>query len=254
MPRTSVSAQLDAVAARLGRAVEALRFGPPVSHVYNPLAYASEPLQQYLRRYARAGTEALLVGMNPGPFGMVQTGIPFGEVAVVRDWLRLAGRVGRPVPEHPARPVLGFGCKRSEVSGRRLWGWARDRFRTPDEFFQRFFVWNWCPLAFLEESGRNRTPDKLPAHEREPLEALCDAALADVVRVLAVPVVVGIGAVAEARARRVAPPGVRVGRMLHPSPASPAANRGWTAQAEAALEALGVSLGPSTTVRGIRTA
>ena len=31
----------------------------------------------------------VFLGMNPGPFGMAQVGVPFGEVAAVRDWLRI---------------------------------------------------------------------------------------------------------------------------------------------------------------------
>ncbi|MGD8394521.1 MAG: single-stranded DNA-binding protein, partial [Candidatus Eiseniibacteriota bacterium] len=224
--------------------------------VYHPLEYARERHVEYLRRYARAGTETLLVGMNPGPFGMVQTGVPFGEVQLVRDWLGIEGPVGKPPREHPARPVLGFDCPRREVSGERLWGWARARFGTPDAFFARFFVWNYCPLAFLEESGRNRTPDRLPAAERAPLFAACDHALVRVVARLAPLRVVGIGAFATRRARAAlaAAPGggipagdrgPRIGTILHPSPASPAANRGWAQQAEAQLEQLGVAIDPS---------
>ena len=157
------------IARRLGRAVDGLRFGPPVAHVYNPLIYAAEAHIEYLDRYCRPGTEVLLLGMNPGPWGMAQTGVPFGEVSLVRDWLGIRDGVDRPGAEHPKRPIQGFDCRRSEVSGQRLWGWARDRFGSPEAFFARFFVWNYCPLAFLEESGRNRTPDRLPAKERKPL-------------------------------------------------------------------------------------
>src|SRR5688572_32536315 len=95
--------------------------------------------------------------MNPGPFGMAQTGVPFGDVAMVRDWLGIVAAVAKPRDEHPKRPVLGFECQRSEVSGARLWGWARARFGTPQRFFERFFVANYCPLAFMESSGANRT-------------------------------------------------------------------------------------------------
>src|SRR5690606_19431577 len=137
--------------------------------------------------------EVVLVGMNPGPFGMAQTGVPFGEVAAVRDWMGIEAAIGRPPEEHPKRPVLGFDCPRSEVSGARLWGWAKDRFGTPEAFFARFFVINYCPLVFLEESGRNRTPDKLPAAEREALTAVCDRALRDSIEVLSPQHVVGVG-------------------------------------------------------------
>ena len=242
MKRSSAE-EVVAASRTLARAVAKLSFAPPVACVYRPLEYAREPHEAYLRRYARAGVGALLVGMNPGPFGMVQTGVPFGEVGLVREWLAIEGAVGRPAREHPARPVQGFACTRSEVSGQRLWGWARERFGTPEDFFARFFVWNYCPLAFLEESGRNRTPDKLPAAERERLYAPCDEALRSIVRALAPRAVIGVGAFAAARARAsLAELPVTLGSIPHPSPASPAANRGWAKQAEAALRELGIEL------------
>jgi len=225
----------------LSRAVGKLHFGAPVTHVYDPLVYARASHEEYLRRFARRGPDALLLGMNPGPFGMAQTGVPFGEVALVRDWMGIEEPVGRPRPEHPKRPVLGFDCERSEVSGARLWGWARERFGTPQAFFERFFVWNYCPLVFLEESGRNRTPDKLPAAEREPLFAACDGALRRMAELIGPRLVIGVGRFAELRARRaLSANGVAFGTILHPSPASPAANRGWAREAERQLSALGL--------------
>jgi single-strand selective monofunctional uracil DNA glycosylase len=169
--------------------------------------------------------------------------VPFGEVGLAREWLGIEGRVGRPAREHPARPIEGFACRRSEASGARLWGWARARFGTPEAFFTRFFVWNYCPLVFMEASGRNRTPDKLPAREREPLFAACDAALRAVIEPLRPQLVIGIGAFAHARLQALWPSGpLRTGTILHPSPASPLANRDWAGQAEAGLRRLGVGL------------
>lgn len=239
--------RLIEVVDELVEAVEALEFGPPVTHVYDPLVYAREPHRAYLERYGGAPKKVLLVGMNPGPWGMSQTGVPFGEIALVRDWMGIDGRVGRPEPEHPKRPVEGFDCSRSEVSGRRLWGWARERFGPAERFFERFFVWNYCPLVFLEESGRNRTPDKLPKAEAEPLLAACDRALEATVAHLRPPLVVGVGRFAEDRARAaLASDGseadLEIGRILHPSPASPAANRGWAEAAEEQLRELGVEI------------
>ena len=184
--------------------------------------------------------------MNPGPWGMAQTGVPFGEIAAVRDWMGIDAPVGKPRDEHPKRPVLGFQCPRSEVSGRRLWGWAADRFGPPEAFFRRFMVWNYCPLLFLEESGRNRVPEKLPAEERAPLFAACDQAFLEAVTAFDVPRVVGVGQFAENRARAVLEAAgrtdIQVGRVLHPSPASPAANRGWAELAEKLLKAQGITL------------
>jgi len=227
---------------KLSRDVGRLSFAPPTDTVYNPLEYARKPAEEYLRRYAHEGVEALFLGMNPGPYGMAQTGVPFGEVASVRDWLAIEGKVGKPDPEHPKRPIVGFDCTRSEVSGARVWGWARERFATPDDFFRRFFVWNYCPLVFMEETGRNRTPDKLPAAEREPLYAACDDAVRKVVKTIAPGRVIGVGAFAQKRAREILDDDVQVDVILHPSPASPIANRGWAPQAEAQLRAMGISL------------
>jgi len=224
-------------------AVERLRFAPPVACVYNPLRYARNPHEAYLARYGTGRKECVLLGMNPGPFGMAQTGVPFGDPALVRDWLGIEGEVGQPERMHPRRPVLGFAQRRSEVSGARLWGWARDRCGSPDRFFARFFVVNWCPLAFLDAAGRNLTPDKLPAAEREALARPCDRALRAVVAELSPRVVIGVGVFSERRAREaLRGTGVVVGGMLYFSPASPRANRGWAAQADRALHALGLRL------------
>ncbi len=227
----------DVLCRSLGR----LHFARPVTHVYNPLLYARASYAAYLETYGRGPKRVVFLGMNPGPFGMVQTGVPFGDPQLVRSWLRLEGEVGKPEREHPQRPVLGFACARSEVSGQRLWGAARDHFGRPERFFRHFFVANYCPLCFLEESGRNRTPDKLPAAEREPLFAACDAHLRRLVEVLEPQWVVGVGAFAAARARAAVPgASVRVAQILHPSPASPAANRGWAEKVTAELGALGI--------------
>lgn len=232
---------LVASARWLSREVSKLEFAAPVTHVYNPLAYAWQPHRLYLERYGAPPKQVVFVGMNPGPWGMAQTGVPFGEVSMVRDWLGIEAAIGAPEAEHPKRPIEGFGCARSEVSGRRVWGWAKERFGTPEAFFERFFVANYCPLSFMEASGRNRTPDKLPAAEREPLLEICDRALARSVETLEPEIVIGVGKWAEERARRALEPlGVRVGRILHPSPASPLANRGWAEQAELELRELGV--------------
>ncbi|GAB4279308.1 MAG: single-stranded DNA-binding protein [Deferrisomatales bacterium] len=220
-----------------------LTFGPPVTHVYNPLVYAWGPYRRYLERYGRGPKEVVFLGMNPGPWGMAQTGVPFGEVDAVREWLGIDGPVDTPSREHAKRPVLGFACPRHEVSGRRLWGWARARFATPERFFRRFFVANYCPLLFLEATGRNRTPDRLPPRERDPLLRLCDRALVQTVAALAPRLVVGVGRWAETRARRaLAGTAIQVGRVTHPSPANPRANRGWEPLVEEELAALGVEL------------
>jgi single-strand selective monofunctional uracil DNA glycosylase len=225
-------------------ALRPLRFAKPVAYVYNPLEYARAPWDLYLDRYGAPPKEVLLVGMNPGPFGMAQTGVPFGEVHLVRDWLGIEAPVGRPKKEHPKRPVAGFACHRSEVSGARVWGFARDRFGSPERFFSRFLILNYCPLVFMEESGRNLTPDKLPARERTRLFAACDRALRAHVDRLAPRYVIGVGNFAAGRIREALGdrPDLVTGCILHPSPANPRANGGWAEVVATQLEELGIAL------------
>lgn len=237
--------ELIDIVLKLSADLRHLQFSKPVTHVYNPLEYAWPSHEAYLRRYGQSPKEVVFLGMNPGPWGMAQTGVPFGEVAVVRDWLRIVEPVGHPERENPAKPVTGLACKRSEVSGRRLWGLFRERFGEPEQFFRRFFVANYCPLLFLEESGRNRTPTQLPAAERRRMLGICDESLRSTIIALQAKTVIGIGHFAEERAREaLAGLDVKIGRILHPSPASPAANRGWAEKAEEQLLELGIRLEP----------
>lgn len=231
---------LESAARSLCDTLAPMRFAAPVSHVYNPLDYAWAPNALYLQRFGQGKKKVIFVGMNPGPFGMVQTGVPFGEIAAVRDWMGIEAVVSKPAVENPKRPIEGFACPRSEVSGRRLWGLFAERFGSAEAFFADHFVANYCPLAFFD-NGRNLTPDKLPAAEQGPLLAACDAHLRRVAEALEPDWVIGVGAWAESRARE-ALDGmpVKFGRVLHPSPASPAANRGWSEAATRQLVALGI--------------
>jgi single-strand selective monofunctional uracil DNA glycosylase len=238
---------LIAAARRLRAAVETLKFAAPVTHVYNPLLYAWRAHEIYLRRYGNGPKRVLFLGMNPGPFGMAQTGVPFGEIAAVRDWLGIQATIERSPDEHPKRPVMGFNCTRSEISGQRLWGLFAKRFGSAEKFFEEHLVVNYCPLAFVEASGRNRTPDKLPPSERTALFVACDEHLREIVRVLEPEWIIGVGDFAAKRARDViasiaswasGPP--RVSQILHPSPACPASNNDWAGTATAQLRYLSV--------------
>jgi len=219
----------------LCKELDPLSFAPPVTHVYNPLVYARAPHDAYLSRFGTSLKRVVYLGMNPGPYGMAQTGVPFGEVALVRDWLGISGPVSKPDPEHPRRPIEGFNCTRSEVSGARLWGALKQRYETPEHFFAHAFVANYCPLVFMEDSGRNRTPDKLPRVEREALFSICDRYLARVVEALQPRFVVGVGKFAADRAQAVFGERIQLASIPHPSPANPAANRGWLSQVDRAL-------------------
>ena len=249
---TSIAPQLLAAARELSHTLAALRFAPPIAHVYDPLQYAWAGYEAYVTRYGAARKRVVLLGMNPGPFGMMQTGVPFGEIAAVRDWMGLRAAVERPAREHPKRPIDGFDCARSEVSGRRLWGWAALRFGSAQAFFADWFVLNYCPLVFLEASGRNFTPDKLPAEQRNAVLRACNRHLAAALSALQPEWAIGIGGFAERCVRTVLQSDVhldsalarrmKVAQILHPSPASPAANRGWSDAVDHTLAQLGVPL------------
>ena len=242
-PSSNHPLNLTKITNRLIRDLENLAFASPVTHVYNPLIYARRPYDQYLKNYSHSAKEVVLVGMNPGPWGMAQTGIPFGEIAAVKDWMGIDAPVRKPVSENPKRPVAGFDCTRSEVSGRRLWGWAQETFGTPKAFFTRFFVVNYCPLLFMEAEGRNRTPDKLPIAERTPLLAACDQALHDTLVFFSPRFAIGIGAFAARRVKAVTRNmDIAIGQITHPSPANPRANRGWATFIKEEFRQMGISL------------
>lgn len=229
-------------AAALRDAVDLLTFAEPVACTYNPLRYAWAPHAAYLTRRGAGRKRVVFLGMNPGPFGMAQTGVPFGEVTAVRDWIGIHEPVAKPSPEHPKRPVTGFACTRSEVSGRRLWGLFAARFGSADAFFNDHFVLNYCPLVWMSASGANLTPDKLSAAEREAVEAPCRAHLRSVLDTLRPEHLVGVGGYAAKKLTEVSTSTDtwRVTQILHPSPASPAANKDWSGDVTRTLLASGV--------------
>jgi single-strand selective monofunctional uracil DNA glycosylase len=230
------STSLIDISRSLSNRIDTLAFEAPIAYIYNPLSYARFLHEKFLNLYGQGRKKVIFLGMNPGPFGMAQTGVPFGEIPAVRDWMGLRGEVDKPNPEHPKRPVEGLACTKSEVSGRRLWGLFSEKFPDAKDFFKDHFVANYCPLVFMEESGRNRTPDKLPASEKKPLEEACDQHLREIVDILEPEWLIGVGSFAKKRAEEVFKgTDIKIGTILHPSPANPAANRGW---AEAALRQL----------------
>lgn len=235
--------ELIASTQRLAEELRDLGFSPPVAHVYRTLDYTWKAHLEYLKCFGKGKKRVLFLGMNPGPFGMAQTGVPFGEVAAVRDWMGIQAPIGKPDHEHPKRPIDGFQCQRSEVSGRRLWGLFSERFESAPAFFKDHFVLNYCPLVWMSSTGANLTPDKLSAAEMAPVEDACLKHLQEVIALLKPSWLIGVGGFAEERLRRATAASggvVKIGRILHPSPASPAANRGWSEAASRQLAVLGV--------------
>lgn len=213
-----------------------------IGFAYHPLDYAWKVYEAYVKQFAQGKKKILYLGMNPGPFGMAQTGIPFGEVQAVKNFLGLNEQfpIHSPVQFHPKKPVLGWSCKRSEVSGKRLWGWLKDRYQTAERCFEENFVLNYCPVLFLKDTGCNLTPQDLPKNSLHAILEACDEHLRDWVNYLQVEHVIGVGQFAADRARN-ALSDVPIHTLLHPSPANPHANRKpWGETATHQLQEMGL--------------
>lgn len=221
-----------------------LRFSDPVTHVYNPIDYAWAPHALYLEKYAQGKKKVLFLGMNPGPWGMAQTGVPFGEIEAVSEWMGINTLVNQPANEHPKRPIQGFGCPRSEVSGKRLWGLFSELYPRSEDFFRDHYVTNFCPLVWMGETGRNITPDKLKKSESAPVDEACRKHLAVIIQEQNPDYLIGVGAFAEKQLQATVKDHLpdfkgSIAKILHPSPASPAANRGWAEAASKQLKEIG---------------
>tara|TARA_B100000929_G_scaffold52619_1_gene38540 strand:- start:35 stop:769 length:735 start_codon:yes stop_codon:yes gene_type:complete len=195
---------------------------------YNPLDYAWDVHEAYLRRMGGGGARTVVLGMNPGPHGMGQMGIPFAATSVVRDLLGITGiPVGQPEPADSRRPVVGLEYPREEVSGTRLWGLLSEHYGDAGAIASRVFLVNHCPLMlFSGPRATNITPDKVGGKSARALLERCDQHLREVVAALDGQRVIGVGKFAESRARSaLADEAVGVVGCWHPSPASPLANR-----------------------------
>jgi single-strand selective monofunctional uracil DNA glycosylase len=244
----SSASGIISAARELSRQVEQLEFSAPVAFWYNPLEYAWAAHQLYLQRFAQGRKRIIWLGMNPGPWGMAQTGVPFGEINMVKNWLGIEAEVNRPHEEDPRRPISGFKARRSEVSGRRVWGLFANRYASAADFAKDNYVLNWCPLIFFSDAAVNITPDKIAPKDRAHLYEVCDRHLKTIVAETGAEIVIGIGKFAYERARDVLTESsvggkpVKIGQILHPSPASPRANRGWAREAMIDLAEMGISI------------
>ena len=199
-----------------------------VDTVYNPLAYAWEPHRAYLELASGEGAKTLLLGMNPGPHGMGQMGIPFAATSVVRDLLKITNLdVGQPRTPHPKRPISGLDWPKEEVSGTRLWGLLANEYGSAESIFKSVFLLNHCPLMlFSGERATNITPDRITGPTTKALLERCDEHLREVVDIMQIERVIGVGRYSEKRAlNALSGIDISVTTCWHPSPASPLANR-----------------------------
>ena len=212
-----------------------------VKFILNPLDYAREPHIKFLSKYLTGPKSVLFVGLNPGPWGMCQTGLPFGEVNKCRDFLGITGAVWQPEHTPPKLKILGFDSTRREVSGDRFWSFVARVWTTAESFFSDCFIVNYCPLAFTTETGKNVTPAQFSSEDRKAVFRVCDEALYNMIRVLRATHIVAIGKVVLARVQQLQADRqleLRLHPVMHPSPANPAANKDWLGLATRSLAPL----------------
>ena len=196
--------------------------------------------EQYLKRFGEGRKRVVFLGMNPGPFGMVQVGVPFGEVNAVRDWMQISAPVAPPKTPNPSRPVEGFTCQRSEVRVSACGRFFAERYPHAQDFCRPLCA-ELLPAGVLRSRAQR---DTRQAPEERNRTALCrlrctfrrastrwrrngwsaSASLPDAGASSACPFV----------------PAGEDRHRAHPSPAGPIANRGWAPQAAAQLTALGI--------------
>ncbi|KAK6639299.1 hypothetical protein RUM43_007571 [Polyplax serrata] len=210
-----------------------LKFTPPIDYVYNPLLYAKDLHENFIKKYfENCSKKILFLGMNPGPWGMCQTGIVFGDKDHVKEWLKLCGQVNKPKKEHPRKKITGLDCSRKEISGKKFWGFFRKLCQTPEQFFQHSFVYNLCCLAFVDTSGKNITPPEIKDIQvRNRLLNICNETFVKIIKEFKFEIVIGVGKFAEKNAitelRRNGLSNVKVLSIPHPSPRSAKIFRVW---------------------------
>ena len=191
--------------------------------VYNPLTYARNMHLEYLKKSTGHGATILFLGMNPGPFGMMQTGVPFGAVSYVRDYLNIKNDV-KEFCLHPKHKIIGLETKRDEPSGKKLWALMQSLYPKSNELFSHITVQNYCPLAFLDDSGKNIALNNVK--NRKELESLCDNYIKDYILDNNIKVLVGVGVYAYEKLLSLNL-NLTVIKILHPSPLNPLSHKGW---------------------------
>ena len=228
---------------RLVQQCALIEFPEDINLIYNPLEYAAAPYEEYLTKFAATPKKNIFIGINPGPWGMVQTGIPFGEVNAVKNYLKIKKAPQTPMTMNPVLPILGQSCSRAEVSGKRLWGLIAATFPQADDFFAENLVFNYCPLFFSRVVGPKRenvTPDKLPREIRTQLYAPCDEFLIQTAKLLRPKFLIGVGGFAHKRLTEIFPDSnYIIDSITHPSPLNARANKNFFGLAGDKLRALG---------------
>ena len=174
---------------------------------------------------------------------MVQTGIPFGEINTVKNYLKISGEIKSPATENPVLLVKGYAATRSEVSGKRLWGMISETFPRAEDFFANNLIFNYCPLFFSTISAGKRTnltPDKINKTDRDALYSICDDFIITAARLLTPQFIIGIGGFAQQRLTKIfSGQSYQIESILHPSPLNAQANKDFNGLARKKLYELG---------------
>ena len=101
-----ISKRLLEVEDRLTNDLDKLQFKKPVELVYNPLKYAKEPHSLFVRMYCNGTKPVLMLGLNPGPWGMAQTGVIYLFLFDSRRGVLMGG--GDREVSYPQAKVLNF--------------------------------------------------------------------------------------------------------------------------------------------------
>jgi len=193
--------------------------------VINPLEYLWLQYGYYTSCYHNQYPRAMIIGMNPGPKGMSQTGIPFGSPNIIPSILpnkslfnEIRDNEGSPVSS-PHRRITGPSNTTVEVSGNRLWSALIKRYGDFKSITSEIFVDNICPLLFLcgKNGSKNLTPDKLtPSPAKIILIRLCTERLQKIYQCLGEPSnIVALGRWSHKFLEKMFPK-VRVTYILHP--------------------------------------
>jgi len=213
----TVADQILAASDRLSERLAAL---PPVGDLValDPTRYCRSAWAAYLQMAARLGC-VLVVGMNPGPHGMAQTGVPFTDPWIVDELDLQAPRADVPPADipavgswrhrsHRARGVLG---SKREESAKRLWpllreicapyaavGPSADKIaEATRRVCNEVLLVNALPICWLDPAGKNVSAEQVekraPAQVREGLRDLVNEWLQAVADILRPAAVIGVG-------------------------------------------------------------
>ncbi|XP_055849953.1 single-strand selective monofunctional uracil DNA glycosylase [Episyrphus balteatus] len=219
----------------LNKELANLKF-PNITHVYNPIEYAFDLHCQYLKKYLNGPKKMLLIGMNPGPNGMAQNGVPFGNTNTVKNLMKIEGQVEQPPSLHPKRPVTGLACKTEEPSGVRIWTLIGKLAGSLEIFSQQCFMHNFCPLAFFDVQGKNITPGELKGDVKAEVRNICLKYLEQEIQLIQPEIIIAIGSYVGDCMKRLAKQSIYIGsnikilQLAHPSPRS-VNNNNWPEKA-----------------------